>query len=155
VATVVLKLFNLVAPDVAFFGQKDAQQVAVIHKMVRDLDVPVALRIGPTVREPDGLALSSRNVYLDAARRAQAPVLYRALQAGRRQIEQGERDAAAVRRKLADTVGTAPDAVLDYAAVVDAETFAAVERLHRDVLLLLAVRFGATRLIDNLPVSVR
>jgi pantoate--beta-alanine ligase len=153
VATVVLKLFNLVQPDRAYFGQKDAQQVAVIRRMVRDLDVPLTLRIGPTVREPDGLALSSRNVYLDPTRRAQAPVLYRALLAGRNVIEQGERNPEAVRRTMADTIATAPDAVLDYAAVVAADTFAVPQQLAGDVLLLLAVRFGSTRLIDNTLVS--
>jgi pantoate--beta-alanine ligase len=155
VATVVLKLFNIVGPYRAYFGQKDAQQVAVIRRLVRDLNVPVELRIGPTVREPDGLALSSRNVYLGAAQRAQAPVLYRALRAGRARVEGGERDPAAVRRVMAETVAAAPDAVLDYAAAVDADTFAVPERLAGDVLLLLAVRFGPTRLIDNLPVTVR
>src|SRR5207237_6896820 len=92
VATVVLKLFHLVRPEQAYFGQKDAQQVAVIRRLVRDLDVPIDLRVGPTVREADGLALSSRNVCLDAAGRAQAPVLFRALQAGRAAVEAGERD---------------------------------------------------------------
>ncbi len=154
VATVVLKLLNLVGPDRAYFGQKDAQQVAVIRRLVRDLNVPVELRVGPTVRERDGLALSSRNVYLDASRRAQAPVLSRALQAGRARIEGGERDPAAVRRAMAETVATAPDAVLDYAAVVDADTFAVPGRLAGDVLLLLAARLGPTRLIDNLAVSL-
>jgi pantoate--beta-alanine ligase len=154
VATVVLKLLNQCRPDRAYFGQKDAQQVCVVRQMVRDLDVPVELRVVPTVREPDGLALSSRNVYLDAAQRAQAPALWRALERGRALIDAGGRDAAAVRRAMTDAVAAAPLAALDYAAVVDADTLAPLTRLSGDVLLALAVRFGATRLIDNLPVRI-
>jgi pantoate--beta-alanine ligase len=149
VATVVLKLFNIIQPDVAYFGQKDAQQVRIIGQMVRDLDVPVRLQICPIVREPDGLALSSRNRYLDPNQRRQAVVLSRALATARRWIEAGERDARVVRRGLAGMVQETPEAVLDYAAVVDAATLKPLERLHGEVLLALAVKFGATRLIDN------
>jgi pantoate--beta-alanine ligase len=152
VATVVLKLFNLVQPDRAYFGQKDGQQARLIRQMVRDLDVPVAVRVGPTVREPDGLALSSRNEYLEAGQRRQAAVLNQALREAEALIRAGERDAGVVRRALADRVAQAPVAVLDYVAVVDADTLQAVERLQGDLLLALAVKFGATRLIDNLPV---
>jgi pantoate--beta-alanine ligase len=155
VCTVVLKLFNIVQPDVAYFGQKDAQQARIVTQMVRDLNVPVELRVCPTVRESDGLALSSRNRYLDANQRGQAAVLFRALQEARAAIDRGERDAAAVRDVLARAVGTAPLAELDYAAVVDARTLAPADRLAGDVLLALAVRFGTTRLIDNLPLSLR
>src|SRR5262249_41551681 len=122
VATVVLKLFNLVQPDLAYFGQKDAQQARIVRQLVRDLDVPVQVRVCPIVREPDGLALSSRNVYLDTDQRRQAVVLYQALQKARSLVEGGERDAAAVRRVLVEHIATAPGAVLDYAAVVDADS---------------------------------
>jgi pantoate--beta-alanine ligase len=154
VAAVVLKLLNQCRPDRAYFGQKDAQQARIVRQLVRDLDVPVEVRIGPTVREPDGLALSSRNVYLDPAQREQAPVLWRALERARERIAAGERDAEAVRRALAETVATAPLATLDYAAVVEADGLTPPARLSGDVLLALAVRFGATRLIDNMPVRV-
>jgi pantoate--beta-alanine ligase len=154
VATVVLKLFNLIQPDLAFFGQKDAQQVRIIRQLVRDLDVPVTLRVGDTVREPDGLALSSRNQYLDPAQRAAAPVLFQALSAARVRIVAGERDPQALLRLIADMISTAPGAVLDYAAVVDDDTFTPVDRVVGAVLLMLAVRFGTTRLIDNVPVQV-
>jgi pantoate--beta-alanine ligase len=154
VATVVLKLFHIVQPDVAYFGQKDAQQARIIAQMVRDLDVPVRLRICPLIREPDGLAQSSRNQYLDPNQRHQATILYRALQEAGRLVEDGERDAAVVQRILADRIQETTGAVLDYAAVVDADTLQPLARLRGDVLLALAVRFGPTRLIDNLPVHV-
>ena len=151
VATVVLKLFNLVQPDVAFFGQKDAQQARLMQQMVRDLNVPVEVCVCPIMREPDGLALSSRNEYLDAQERQQATVLHRALQEARRRIEEGERDGEVLRRILAQRVASATGAVLDYVAVVDADSLAPVVRLSagRSVLLALAVKFGGTRLIDN------
>jgi pantoate--beta-alanine ligase len=150
VCTVVLKLFNLVQPDVAYFGQKDYQQARIIRQMVRDLEVPVRLRVGPTVREPDGLALSSRNQYLEPAQRREAPALYDALAEAWELAEDGERDAAALRRLLVDRMAATPGAALDYAAVVDADTLEPVDRLRGPTLLALAVKFGATRLIDNL-----
>jgi pantoate--beta-alanine ligase len=149
VATVVLKLFNVVQPNRAYFGQKDAQQVAVIRQMVRDLDVPVELCVGPTVRESDGLALSSRNRYLDPEQRRQATALFRALSEARDAAAAGERDAGKLRRRMADRIATTPGAALDYAAVVDADTFAPVDALNGPALAALAVRFGSTRLIDN------
>jgi pantoate--beta-alanine ligase len=149
VGTVVLKLLNIVQPDVTYFGQKDAQQARIIQQLVRDLDVPVAVRDCPIIREPDGLALSSRNQYLSADQRRQATVLFRALREARSLIEHGERDTAVVRQLLTDTIRAAPAAELDYAAVVDAETWQPLQRLHGQVLLALAVRFGQTRLIDN------
>jgi pantoate--beta-alanine ligase len=149
VATVVLKLFNLVQPDRAYFGQKDAQQARVIVQMVRDLDVPVEVRVLPTVREPDGLALSSRNKYLGADQRRHAVVLSRALAEARDRVAAGERDADALRAFLAERVAATPGATLDYAAVVDADTLAPVARLSGPTLLALAVRFGTARLIDN------
>ena len=131
VATVVLKLFERVRPDIAVFGQKDAQQVAVIRRMVRDLDVPVALRIVPTVREPDGLAVSTRNAYLSDDERRRAPSLQRALVA---------RDPALV------------EGDLDYLAVVDPDTFEQVEP-RPGAIVIGAARFGSTRLIDNIPME--
>jgi pantoate--beta-alanine ligase len=156
VATVVLKLFNLVQPDRAYFGQKDAQQARIIRQMVDDLNVPVEVRVGPIVREADGLALSSRNQYLEAEERRQAVVLHRALTEARRRIEAGERDAAAVRRAMVDLIASTPGAVLDYAAVVDADSLQPLARLvpDRPLLLALAVKFGGTRLIDNLQLRV-
>jgi pantoate--beta-alanine ligase len=153
VATVVLKLFNQVQPDRAYFGQKDAQQVRIIRQLVRDLDVPVEVVAGPTVREADGLALSSRNRYLDADQRRHAPALYRALEEARARVAAGERDGAALRRLLAERVAATPGAALDYAAVVDADTLAPADRLTGPTLLALAVKFGDTRLIDNLLVN--
>src|SRR5262249_1937352 len=122
VVTVVLKLFHIVGPDIAYFGQKDGQQARIIRQMVRDLDVAVGGGVCPPLREPDGLALSSRNRYLDPEQRRQAVVLVRALEEARDRIEQGERDGAAVQRGLVERIAGAPGAVLDYAAVVDADT---------------------------------
>jgi pantoate--beta-alanine ligase len=155
VATVVLKLFNQVQPDRAYFGQKDAQQVRIIQQLARDLDVPVEVVVCPIVREADGLAHSSRNRYLDASQRRHATVLYRALEGARARIEAGERDGEVIRMLLAERVTATPGAVLDYAAVVDADTLAPVARLSGATLLALAVKFGSTRLIDNLHYEVR
>src|SRR5579875_3068153 len=137
VATVVLKLFNLVQPDRAYFGQKDAQQVRIIQQMVRDLNVPVEIRVCPTVREADGLALSSRNEYLEAEERRQAVVLYRALMEARKRIEAGEREAATVRQTMVEQIASAPGAVLDYAVVVHADSLQTLDRIDetRPVLL--------------------
>src|SRR4051812_33209542 len=153
VATVVLKLFLTVQPDVAYFGQKDAQQVQLIKRMVADLNVPVRLRVCPTVREPDGLALSSRNAYLDPEQRRQAVVLAQALEEAKRLVGAGERGAARVVRAVTDRIRSAPAAVIDYVAAVDADTLRPVERLRGDVLLAAAVKFGGTRLIDNVMLS--
>ena len=124
VATVVTKLFNIVTPDVAYFGQKDAQQAAVIRTMVRDLSMPVEIRVCPTVREEDGLAVSSRNTYLSPEERKAATVLYRALGHGKALIESGERDAARVRGAMRELIGDLARA--DYCEVVDAESLAPV-----------------------------
>jgi pantoate--beta-alanine ligase len=155
VATVVLKLFNIVQPDVAYFGQKDAQQARIIQQMVRDLDVPMRIRVCPIVRELDGLALSSRNRYLDAAQRRRALVLSQALAAARDRIAGGERDAGAIRRTMAERIGATPGAELDYAAVVAADTLQPVDRVQDDVLLAVAVKFGGTRLIDNTLIEMK
>ena len=150
VATVVLKLLNLVAADRAYFGQKDAQQVRVVQQLVRDLDVPVEIVVCPTAREADGLALSSRNRYLDPEQRTHAAGVYRALKMAEERFAAGETDASALRRAMADHIATIPGAALDYAAVVSGETFAVPEKVRPGTILALAVRFGNTRLIDNL-----
>jgi pantoate--beta-alanine ligase len=154
VATVVLKLFLTVGPDRAYFGQKDAQQVCIMRRMIDDLDVPVELRVCPTVRDADGLALSSRNQYLEASQRRQAVVLSQALERARRLADGGERNAAILQTAMREVIAQAPDAVVDYVAVVDAGTLAPLERLRGDVLIALAVRFGTTRLIDNISLRV-
>jgi len=149
VATVCNKLFNIVNPARAYFGQKDAQQVAVIQRMVRDLNMNLDIVVVPTVREPDGLAMSSRNSYLSAEHRAAAPVLHRALTAARRMRGEG-RDADAIRLKMVEVVRAEPLAVLDYASIVNPSTFEETESLDGPSLAVLAVRFGGTRLIDNM-----
>jgi len=150
VTTVVLKLLDIVQPDIAYFGQKDAQQARIIEQMVRDLDVPVQLRICPIVRESDGLALSSRNQYLSPEERKNATVLYRVLQEARERVEAGERDAASLKQRLEVRIRNTPGAVVDYVALVSPDSFQPVRDLAGDVLIALAVRFGRTRLIDNL-----
>jgi pantoate--beta-alanine ligase len=154
VATVVLKLFNIIQPDIAYFGQKDAQQFLLLRQLVRDLDVPVRLHVCPIVREADGLALSSRNQYLDADQRRRAPVLHEALNAVRALIAGGERSATVVRQDLVRRIESTPDVRLDYAALVDADSLQPVDPLQGNVLVALAVKFGTTRLIDNVLVFV-
>ncbi len=149
VATVVAKLLNIIQPDVAYFGQKDAQQTRIIEQLVRDLDLPVSIRVCPTVREHDGLALSSRNRYLQVDERRQATVLFQALEAVKAQIHQGERDVKVLEKLLAQRIASAPAARLDYASIVDWDTLRPVDRLQGKVLIAVAVYFGATRLIDN------
>ena len=151
VATVVAILFNLVGAERAYFGQKDAQQVMVIRQMARDLAIPTEVIACPTVREADGLALSSRNVHLSPEERAAAPVLWRALGAGRAAWEQGERSADAIRAAMANQLAGEPLARPEYVSVADGRTLAELERVDGPALLSLAVRFGATRLIDNEP----
>jgi len=150
VATVVLKLLDIVQPARAYFGEKDAQQLAVIRRMVADLDVPVAVVGCPIVREADGLAMSSRNSYLDPAQRAAAPVLHRALQAARAALAGGERSGDALRALMRGLIEREPQARVDYASVADPATFQELDAVAGPALALLAVRFGATRLIDNL-----
>jgi pantoate--beta-alanine ligase len=148
VATVVLKLLNMAAPDVAFFGQKDAQQALVVRRLVRDLDMPVRIEIGPTVREADGLALSSRNAHLRGADRQRAVALSRALRAAEATVAAGERDAAAVRAAALGAME--PFAIApEYLALVDPETLEPVAAVAGDVLVAVAARVGTTRLIDN------
>lgn len=154
VATVVLKLFLIAQADVAFFGQKDAQQCRVIEQMAHDLNVPTKVQICPTVREPDGLALSSRNRYLGGEERQQATVLVRALRQAEQLVAQGERSAAAVEAAMRAVLATAPLARVDYAAVVDALSLQPIDQLAGKVLLALAVFFGSTRLIDNALLTI-
>lgn len=149
VATVVLKLFNMVGADVAYFGQKDYQQVKVVEQMVRDLDVPIAIRVCPIVREPDGLAMSSRNRYLSIDERRQALVLWQALQRATALAEAGENRAGKLAEAMRETIANAPLARIDYAAVVDRQTLEPLETIDRGAVALLAVRVGGTRLIDN------
>ena len=149
VATVVAKLLNLVQPDAAFFGAKDYQQLQVVRRMVRDLDLPVEIVAGPTVREPDGLAMSSRNAYLSPAERAAATVLVRALRAAWAALDGGQREAAALARIARDLVAAEPLAQVDYVEVRDAETLGEIATVAERAVLALAVRVGRTRLIDN------
>jgi pantoate--beta-alanine ligase len=152
VATIVAKLFNIVQADLAVFGLKDAQQCAVIAQLVRDLDIPVRLVWGETLREDDGLAMSSRNAYLSAEDRAKAPVLQRALRAGVEAIGRGAHDAAVVGQVMAGVVAGEEGVTVDYLAVIDPVTFETPESFDRDLLVAGAVRIGKTRLIDNLRI---
>jgi pantoate--beta-alanine ligase len=153
VATVVAVLFNLVGAERAYFGQKDAQQLLVIRQMARDLAIPIEVVGLPTVREPDGLALSSRNVHLSETERAAAPVLRRALLAARRRWGSGERSANALRQVMRRELATEPLAKADYVSVADGATLAELDRVEGPAILSLAVRFGTTRLIDNEPLG--
>jgi pantoate--beta-alanine ligase len=155
VATVVLKLFHIVQPDLAVFGRKDAQQCAVIDRMVRDLDVPVRLVFGETLREHDGLALSSRNSYLSADERQKAPVLHRALRAGEEALLHDVEDVGAVEKLMHRVIRETPGIDVDYLALVDPQTFERPADFRRDLLLVGAVRLGGTRLIDNIRVPGR
>jgi pantoate--beta-alanine ligase len=151
VATVVAKLFNLVRPTVAVFGAKDYQQAAVVKRMARDLNFPLRLVVAPIAREPDGLALSSRNRYLESAQRSQATILWRAIQNVQNAVRasSGARDAARLKRDLRSYVEQQPDARLDYVEFFEPETLAAVRKVRRGTHMALAVFLGKTRLIDN------
>ncbi len=155
VATVVLKLFNIVRPDVAVFGAKDAQQSIVLKKMVADLNVPVEMVIAPTVREADGLAMSSRNRYLSAAERSEAPKIAFALSQVRDRAQAGETDVAKLEAQLLAAVQAIPGARVDYANILDAENLTPMTTLDRPALAAVAVFLGTTRLIDNLILSPR
>jgi len=150
VATVVCKLFNIVGAERAYFGQKDAQQTVVVKQMVRDLNLPVEVVVVPTVREADGLALSSRNVYLDPDQRTAVPVLYRALQHAATLYRRGDRDAATLRNAMLNILEQEPLAQVDYVSVADPDTLREIDgSIQAGALVSLAVRFGSTRLIDN------
>lgn len=154
VTTVVAKLFNIVMPDVAVFGQKDAQQLRVIQRMVRDLNIPVEILPGPIVREPDGLAMSSRNQYLTAGGRRDALCLRRALEHVEKRVREGERRVETLRHEIDGMLAGVPGACVDYIEFVDDETLTPVSRVERAVLVALAVKIGSTRLIDNIVLAV-
>lgn len=157
VATVVLKLLNVIRPHRAYFGQKDAQQVAVVERMVQDLNVPVHIVRCPTLREADGLAMSSRNVYLSPAEREQAPLLYQALMAAKQKLEAGERDLDQLRDFMHNTLRTASLAQIDYVEILSYPDLQSVERIDAfqgQLLLAVAVKFGQARLIDNVIVRL-
>jgi len=149
VATVVTKLFNAVQPQKAFFGQKDAQQAAVIRQMVRDLNMPVEILTQPIIRERDGLAMSSRNTYLNPAERQAALVLSKSLAAAESAYKSGERDAQAIRKIMEDIINAEPLARLEYVSCADFETLEELETVNKKALLSMAVYIGTTRLIDN------
>jgi pantoate--beta-alanine ligase len=149
VATVVAKLFNIVQPAHSYFGQKDAQQCCVIKKMVMDLNIPLEVVIVPTVREPDGLAMSSRNIYLKSEQRQQAPVLYQSLQLARDLWERGEKNATVIRHRMTALIQKKPLAEIEYISIADVDTLQELEVLKPPVLISMVVRFGKTRLLDN------
>ncbi len=153
VTTVVAKLFNAVGPDKAYFGQKDAQQAAVIRRMARDLDFPLEVVVCPTVREADGLAMSSRNSYLNADERKAATVLFRALSAAKAAYEKGERRAAALRQAMTNTIAAEPLAKVQYVSCADYDSLEELDRLTGKTLLSMAVHLGKTRLIDNFVIG--
>ena len=149
VTTVVAKLFNAVQPHRAYFGQKDAQQAAVLRQMVRDLNFPLEIIVCPTAREPDGLAMSSRNVYLDPEQRKAATVLYRSLNAAREIYDAGERDAGKIRARMKEVLASEPLAEPQYVSCADYDTLEELDEITGKALLSMAVFFGKTRLIDN------
>jgi pantoate--beta-alanine ligase len=154
VATVVMKLFNIVQPTRSYFGAKDAQQVRVIQRMVADLDVPVEIVVVPTVREPDGLAMSSRNVYLSPQERTAAVVLWRSLSLAQRLYSQGERDAEKIRQAMTTLLGHEPlVARVEYVSIADDATLEELQRITGKALVSLAVHIGSTRLIDNVTLG--
>lgn len=153
VSTVVLKLLQIVEPHFAYFGRKDAQQAAIISRMAADLNLDFEIVVCPIVREADGLAMSSRNVYLNAEDRSAASILHRALRAGQKSLQNGARDSASLQSAMQNVLGSEPRAKVDYVEVVDAETFQPIASISRNAYVLLAARFGNTRLLDNLLVK--
>jgi pantoate--beta-alanine ligase len=153
VATVVAKLFNIFQPTRAYFGQKDAQQVVVIKRMVADLNMDLEVVVVPTVRESDGLAMSSRNVYLSPRERQAATILFKALTLARQLRQGGEKDAEKIRRQMTGLIGREPLAQVDYVSIADAETLEELGLIDRPAVVSLAVRVGKTRLIDNMPLQ--
>lgn len=150
VATVVTKLFNIVEPTRAYFGQKDAQQCVVIKKMVQDLNMNLEVIIGPTLRESDGLAMSSRNVYLNPEERSQAPVLNQSLQLAEKMWNSGERDSHKIRKAMEQLIKQKPLGKIEYISIANALTLQELEKAEKPLVISMAVRFGKTRLIDNL-----
>ena len=154
VCTIVARLFNIVQPDFAIFGQKDAQQAIIIKKMAEDLNFPLKIIVCPTVREKDGLACSSRNCYLTTEERDQAKILYQSLKLGEKLIKAGERNPLKVIKKMTETIQQMPLAKIGYIALTDTQTLEPVRKIKGELLLSLAVKFGKTRLIDNLKIWV-
>jgi len=154
VTTVVSKLFNICGPDKAYFGQKDAQQVTILEKMVKELNFPLEIIRVPIVREPDGLAMSSRNVYLSSEERREALVLYRSLQAAEKAIREGEKSVEGIKEIITAVINSSPLAQIDYVEINRADDLGSIDRIEGAVLIALAVKFGTTRLIDNLIVEV-
>ncbi|MDO0823921.1 pantoate--beta-alanine ligase [Desulfosporosinus nitroreducens] len=155
VTTVVNKLFNIVQPDRAFFGQKDYQQYLIIERMVRDLNLPIQICPVPIVREEDGLAMSSRNIFLTSEQRQKAQILSKSLAAAELSIQTGQRSAREIERQLRERITSESQGIIDYAEVRDAGDLSEVTEIKRPVLLALAVKFGTTRLIDNKVVEVK
>ena len=153
VTTVVAKLFHIIEPEVAFFGQKDAAQLAVIRRMVRDLNFPVEIIACPIVREPDGLAMSSRNAYLTGEERRRALVLQRSLEKTRQQFQAGEKTAAKLISAAKEVFAGEPQVALDYFEIVDPDTLDPVERISQETLVAVAAYVGSTRLIDNVVLN--
>lgn len=155
VTTIVAKLFNIIQPDVAVFGQKDAQQAIIIRQMVCDLNFPIRIIVAPIVREPDGLAMSSRNVYLSPEERQQAPVIYRALVEAAQAVAQGQTDASEIAGQISRTISTTPLARIDYVEIVDDWTLMPVKIIAPGTFVAVAVYYGKTRLIDNIYLKER
>ena len=149
VTTIVAKLFNAVQPQRAYFGQKDAQQAAVIRQMTRDLNFPIEIIVCPTMREPDGLAMSSRNKYLEGEERSAATILFRALSAAKEIYDAGERNGENIRRKMKEVLGSEPRVQIQYVSCADYDTLAELDVVTGKTLLSMAVMLGKTRLIDN------
>ena len=154
VCTIVLKLFNIIDPDVAFFGQKDAQQAVILRKMVEDLDLDVIIKVLPIIRDVDGLALSSRNEYLNSREREAALTLHRSLQEAKKMIEAGERRAGNIIKRIEEMMRQEPLARIDYIEIVDLDELKPVERIEDETLLALAVFVDKTRIIDNMMVEI-
>ena len=154
VCTVVAKLFNIVEPLLAYFGQKDAQQALIIRRMVQDLDLPIEIRICPTVREANGLAVSSRNAYLSKEQRTQAVSLYQGLLKGKQLIEAGQRDVQVLTKAISEIISRAGPCHIDYVAAVDPQTLEPITNQSKTWLLAVAVRIGQARLIDNIVVDI-
>jgi pantoate--beta-alanine ligase len=154
VTTVCAKLFNIVGPDIAFFGQKDAQQTIVIKRMVADLNMPLEIVVCPTVRQPNGLAVSSRNKYLNKQQKEDAALIYKSLQKCREIIDAGITEAEPIITQMRKILSQAPSVKIEYISIVDAETLETIDRVSRHILAAVAVRIGSSRLIDNILVDV-
>jgi pantoate--beta-alanine ligase len=155
VATIVAKLLNMVQPDVMYLGQKDAQQVVVLSRMVADLNFPVTIQVVPTAREKDGLAMSSRNIFLNSKERQEAPVLYQALRDALTSIQSGEHSAVKVVGCIQKLITQQTSGKIQYVACVDADSLEPLKKLKGKVLIALSVFFGTTRLIDNVTISIK